>query len=277
MASMPESDPGSILTGAAVRDHYADESNLAKRQSIFDFADPLQARGVPAISRIDWSSVESLLDVGCGNGMWLDQVRRSGVRHAVGLDLSSGMLHDARRRVRGGVPFVAGDVQALPVKDQSFDVALAFWMLFHVPDLRSTLQELSRILRPAGQLLAVTNSDIPRSYDPIFVEAIEATVGRSVVDWPPRSTFTAENASDLLGQVFTEVRRQDHVSVLLVPTAQPILDVFESVRGPVEAAIGEALDWHVLRATARELIDREIRDHGTFRVEMLTASFLCSL
>ena len=47
------------------------------------------------------------------------------------------------------------DVQALPFADGAFDVAVAAWMLYHVPDLDRALAELARVLRPGGRLVAV--------------------------------------------------------------------------------------------------------------------------
>ena len=42
------------------------------------------------------------------------------------------MVELARAR---GVDARVGDVQALPFEDESFDAALAAWMLYHVPDV----------------------------------------------------------------------------------------------------------------------------------------------
>lgn len=49
------------------------------------------------------------------------------------------------------------DVQALPQGDDSFDVAIANHMLYHVPDPDLALSELARVLRPGGILVAATN------------------------------------------------------------------------------------------------------------------------
>ena len=50
------------------------------------------------------------------------------------------------------------DVQELPFADGEFDVAIAAWMLYHVPDLERGVAELARVLRPGGRLVAATNS-----------------------------------------------------------------------------------------------------------------------
>src|SRR4029078_7030536 len=71
------------------------------------------------------------------------------------VDVSPRMVELARAR---GVDAQVGDVQELPFADGSFDVAVAAWMLYHVPHLDRGLSELARVLRPGGILVAVTNS-----------------------------------------------------------------------------------------------------------------------
>ena len=64
------------------------------------------------------------------------------------------MVELARER---GVGAQVGDVQQLPFEDESFDCAVAAWMLYHVPDVERGLAELARVLKPGGRLVAVTN------------------------------------------------------------------------------------------------------------------------
>src|SRR5262249_26806624 len=63
----------------------------------------------------------------------------------------------AEQRARG-IDARVGDVQDLPFDEGEFDVAVAAWMLYHVPDLDRGLAELARVLKPEGVLVAVTNS-----------------------------------------------------------------------------------------------------------------------
>jgi SAM-dependent methyltransferase len=47
----------------------------------------------------------------------------------------------------------------LPFADASFDVVVAMWMLYHVPDLHAALAQVRRVLRPGGLFVAATNGD----------------------------------------------------------------------------------------------------------------------
>jgi 2-polyprenyl-6-hydroxyphenyl methylase/3-demethylubiquinone-9 3-methyltransferase len=96
-----------------------------------------------------------LVDAGCGGGLLAPHVRGLGYRH-VGVDLRlSGLQQSA---ARGIVP-VAGDVTALPLASACADVVVAGEILEHVTDLRATVAELCRVLRPGGLLVLDTVND----------------------------------------------------------------------------------------------------------------------
>ena len=84
---------------------------------------------------------QSVLEVGCGEGELAERVQRELGAEVVALDQSERMVELTRRR---GVDARVGDVQDLPFPDECFDVAVAAWMLYHVPDLDRGLGELAR-------------------------------------------------------------------------------------------------------------------------------------
>jgi ubiquinone/menaquinone biosynthesis C-methylase UbiE len=91
-----------------------------------------------------------VLEVGCGTGLIL--ARLAGLaRRAVGVDLSPGMLALARER---GLDVVEANATALPFPDASFDVAVSFKVLAHIPDIRGALSEMARVVRPGGIVAA---------------------------------------------------------------------------------------------------------------------------
>lgn len=70
----------------------------------------------------------------------------------VAVDASDAMLD--RARARGIVAeFHRGDVQAIPVPDGTFDVAVCALALTHVPDLAPAISELGRVVRPGGRVI----------------------------------------------------------------------------------------------------------------------------
>ena len=87
-----------------------------------------------------------MADVGCGNGFDLRQIVPQGrCRHAIGLDVSAGMLRSLEDlRQCGRLSLVQADAQRLPLPDRSVDVAIAMHMLYHVPDVPAAIRELAR-------------------------------------------------------------------------------------------------------------------------------------
>jgi len=90
------------------------------------------------------------LEVGCGTGLILERVARVAER-AVGIDLSAGMLQQAKGR---GLDVMQGLATALPFADESFDVTYSFKVLAHVPEIEQALAEMARVTRPGGVVLA---------------------------------------------------------------------------------------------------------------------------
>lgn len=92
-------------------------------------------------------------DVGCGPGHVARYLHERGVQ-VCGIDLSSGMVEQARR-LNEGINFREGDMRALDASDETWAGITAFYSLIHIPrsDMVRTLRELHRTLRPGGLLL----------------------------------------------------------------------------------------------------------------------------
>jgi SAM-dependent methyltransferase len=92
-------------------------------------------------------------DLGCGPGHTTAFLHSHGVA-VRGLDLSEGLLREARQR-HPGIPFELGDMLALPLGDASLAGVVAFYAIVHLSpqEVRRALAEMHRVLRPGGQLL----------------------------------------------------------------------------------------------------------------------------
>ena len=91
------------------------------------------------------------LDAACGTGRFADFLAGRGHR-VIGVDSSPDMLAHARRRVPDG-EFHLGELDRLPLADDSVDVIVCALALVHVPRLASVLAEFARVLRPGGDLV----------------------------------------------------------------------------------------------------------------------------
>jgi SAM-dependent methyltransferase len=94
------------------------------------------------------------LDVGCGTGVLARRLGDAGYE-MVGVDPSEGMLR-VLRACAPGLEAVQASGTALPFADDSFDLVLTVAVMHHIAqpqDVRATLGEMVRVLRPSGRVL----------------------------------------------------------------------------------------------------------------------------
>ena len=93
-----------------------------------------------------------ILDSGCGDGRHCRIIEEEGAR-AVGIDLSSGMLKEARSLYPGG-EFRQMNMVRLGFDDHHFDGIWSSGSIYHVPksEVGKVLAEFSRVLKPGGIL-----------------------------------------------------------------------------------------------------------------------------
>jgi len=98
-------------------------------------------------------SVSVVVDLGCGPGH-VGASLAPALGRVVGVDLSAGMLAQARRR-HPRVTVVQGDLRNLPLADGVADGAVCFYSLIHLrrPEVGGALGEIHRVLRPGGSVL----------------------------------------------------------------------------------------------------------------------------
>lgn len=125
------------------------------------------------------------LDLGCGNGRHAELLAEHAAA-VVGLDVSRGLLETASARAtdRGfGVDLLQADASRLPLRDDSFSLAVYVATLHHLRPRRArvaSLDELARVLAPGGRALVSAWST---AHDRFDADA-DAEVGFDTeVDW----------------------------------------------------------------------------------------------
>jgi ubiquinone/menaquinone biosynthesis C-methylase UbiE len=177
----------------------------------------------------------TVLDVATGAGTLLSALRPLAgdpeTGRLVALDYSAGMLALADPTV----PRVQADAAALPLPDNSADVAVYSFVLFLLPDARAAVAEGARVLRPGGWLLAATwGGQLGTAADVVVVDEVDAAGAPPGPDLPRSDelTDTAGRMRTLLEPAgFTDVTtttrpldaRFDAASVLAMRTGSGIL------------------------------------------------------
>jgi phosphatidylethanolamine/phosphatidyl-N-methylethanolamine N-methyltransferase len=123
------------------------------------FGPVFQPSRVALAAAIDPRPGQSVLEVGVGTGLLLPLY--AGRCRITGIDLSPGMLDKARDRVADldlpDVTLEVMDAGAMSFADDSFDVAVAAYVVTAVPDHRAVMREMVRVVRPGGRILLLNH------------------------------------------------------------------------------------------------------------------------
>ncbi len=100
----------------------------------------------------------TLLDVACGTGRFLRQVRLAYPAMGLkGLDLSRPYLDEARRQLAGlrGAELIEAAAERMPLEDASVDIATSIFLFHELPPQvrRAVAAEIARVLKPDGLLV----------------------------------------------------------------------------------------------------------------------------
>jgi SAM-dependent methyltransferase len=156
-------------------------------------------------------SSNSLVDLGCGGG-WIRSGLKSHVKSAVGLDISLEMLKNAQMTSQDENHFLCGDICSLPIKTESFDRALCYFVFvnFGDPDaIVRAIREIMRVLKKGGRALIgqIPDRDYSAKYDAAKADYLDYCrknfqVGKSIRDicLVPVHPFDRKFFTDLLNR-----------------------------------------------------------------------------
>jgi demethylmenaquinone methyltransferase / 2-methoxy-6-polyprenyl-1,4-benzoquinol methylase len=102
------------------------------------------------VSRVEAGPESTVLDVATGTGAVARELLATKGCRVVGLDHSSEMLAEARRRLPADVKLIEARAEQLPFPDGAFDALTFTYLLRYVEDPGAVLSELARVVRPGG-------------------------------------------------------------------------------------------------------------------------------
>jgi ubiquinone/menaquinone biosynthesis C-methylase UbiE len=164
-----------------------------------------------AVDALALSPGDSVLDVGCGDGINFPRLRADvgSSGQVVGVDYSAGMVSQARERARGAdwenVHVLHGDAQHLGIRPDAFDAVLSTMAVSAMPRPEQVAREVARTLRPGGRIALLDARPFPRlpwSLANPLVELLSAWA----TDWNPEGDVVGA-----LEAVFEEVVLSEYV------------------------------------------------------------------
>jgi len=108
------------------------------------------------------------LDYACGNGKHAIKAAESGASLAIGIDITAKAIHNAKidaqdKHVENNILFLVGDAENTEIPDNTIDLVICDGVLHHMK-IANAFQELHRILKPGGRLMAYESLN----YNPII-------------------------------------------------------------------------------------------------------------
>ncbi len=128
------------------------------------------------------TSGETVLDLGSGAGFdcFLAAHAVGETGHVIGVDMTPEMLERARANAKEAgfknVEFRMGEIEHLPVADNSVDLIISNCVINLSPEKEQVFREALRVLKPGGRVL-VSDLVLRRELSPRLKHSVEAYVG----------------------------------------------------------------------------------------------------
>ena len=196
----------------------------------YDFMNRAMTMGIDiwwrklAVKRLKRLHPTQLLDVATGTGDFAIQLHRSlQPQHITGIDLSQGMLDEAKRKVKEkglekDISFEQGDCMALPMQDEAFDAVTVAFGVRNFEHLLQGYREMARVLKPGGMLcvleLSTPTNPIIRWFYDLYTLHIIPAIGtiksgdKSAYRYLPQSIAAVPQRDDML-QLMREAGLRD--------------------------------------------------------------------
>jgi len=195
-----------------------------------------------------------VLELGCGAGIDSAEFARHGA-HVVSADfthtatiLTRNLLEEANLPAR----VLQAEATSLPFKQDTFDCVYSFGVLHHIPKIEPALAEISRVLKPGGQVMVMLyNKDsLLYAYSIVYLRGVkEELLGRFTLEeilsryserregCPFTMVYTKAEAQSLFSRYFKSCSVDVRYNAIDLPRQRKV-----KVNLPDEYELG----WHLI-------------------------------
>ena len=104
-------------------------------------------------ARVTAGPASTILDLGCGTGMFSDAMARRFHARVVGVEPAAAMREASAQHAHPLVSYIAGDAMHIPLRNASCVLAWLSTMIHHVRDLQACAREVRRVVAHGGVVL----------------------------------------------------------------------------------------------------------------------------
>ena len=219
-------------------------------------------------NQIDFSRVNRLLELGCGNGkLWQENRIDLRNREIFLSDISEGMVEEVRNKLGSDFNCIVADAEKIPFKDSYFDSIIANHVLFYLNDLNLGLKEISRVLKPNGILYCSTYGKNHMKEITEIVQNFDSRINLS--NHSLYDIFGLENGESILKEYFCNVQRIDYEDSLEITESKPLIDYIMSCHGNQNEILGPRLNEF------KEYIEELLQNNGKIVVTKQAGLLKC--
>lgn len=219
-------------------------------------------------NQIDFSKVNRLLELGCGNGkLWQENSIDLRNREIFLSDISEGMVEEVRNKLGSDFNCIVADAEKIPFKDSYFDTIIANHVLFYLNDLNLGLKEIDRVLKSDGILYCSTYGKNHMKEITEIVQNFDSRI--SLSNHSLYDIFGLENGEDILSKYFSNIQRMDYQDSLEITESKPLIDYIMSCHGNQNEILGPRLNEF------KEYIEELLKNNGKIVVTKQAGLFVC--
>ena len=191
--------------------------------------------------KIDFSKVNRLLELGCGNGkLWQENKIDLRNREVFLSDISEGMVDEVRTKLGSDFNCIVVNAEKIPFKDAYFDTIIANHVLFYLNDLNQGLKEIDRVLKPNGVFYCSTYGKEHMKEITELVQNFDSHINLS--NHSLYDIFGLENGEAILKKYFSNVQRLEYPDSLEITESKPLIDYIMSCHGNQNEILGPRLN-----------------------------------